>query len=377
MPRRLTRALVACLLLQPSSVFAELSGCPCASDPSLFQFARSDDNSFAWIRPESDRSGTFANGQAFDFPLEYGSRCGSWDRGLPPFCNSIGSTPSFCNVEWCWVDPDTCRDSGVPFYLSQLLSPLQLHYSYATCSNLTYSSQARRAFEEFTETSTLGAFNNRVLRVAFPASYFPQHFKRNEMGEAVNTSNPMHYEYYTNTSIPWEGVYVDYLQAMTDQAKAMGVNLSFSFSQVSRYMLQRHSSAWTAAVHDVAIGLLDTSPGDFEPSAERLSLTPFTLAMRETHVWLLVPRPSSIPSDSSITFEKFSRCFAPFSTTLWLAILGVSLLVGILQSYVRYRLEGAEAPEDTVDGRGSHNYRRTAPLPRLGLLRLDCHIELQ
>ncbi|KAL3915573.1 MAG: hypothetical protein SGPRY_007169, partial [Prymnesium sp.] len=67
---------------------------------------------------------------------------------------------------------------------------------------------------------------------------------------------------------------------------------------------------------------------------------------------LLVPRPSSTVVDSSITFEKFSRCFAPFSTTLWLAILGVSLLVGILQSYVRYRLEGAEAPKDSVDGRG-------------------------
>ena len=50
----------------------------------------------------------------FCYPAEYGAyECDAHDQGLEPYCNA--SSNGFCAEPWCYVDPDTCHSSPVPY----------------------------------------------------------------------------------------------------------------------------------------------------------------------------------------------------------------------------------------------------------------------
>ena len=141
-------------------------------------------------------------------------------------------------------------------------------------------------------------------------------------------------------------MYIDIFEAVLAEGARLGIDVRANYSFVSGGALARSASAWTAIADDVGFGLLDVGVGDIWPIPERMRLSPFTITVSQSTFFLLVPRPSSNGGSDGSTFESFKRSFEPFGTDLWMAILGASLVVGCLQSYVRIRLE---APEDELE----------------------------
>lgn len=72
----------------------------------------------------------------FDFPANYGSSCKAWDEEAHPACKDKHHAPSWCQAEWCYVDP-TCveetthEDSDVRQTVQ--FGKQELFYSYAAC----------------------------------------------------------------------------------------------------------------------------------------------------------------------------------------------------------------------------------------------------
>lgn len=114
------RALL--LVLRAASTFASAAGsaaCPC-----LTTF---DDYGLSSTEP---LTATVAEAE-YVYPSGYGlAECKTHDAELPPYC-SEADAPSWCNDEWCYVDPGNCNlvTSQGTYFTSDLF------YSYRTCGN--------------------------------------------------------------------------------------------------------------------------------------------------------------------------------------------------------------------------------------------------
>ena len=73
-----------------------------------------------------------------NYPPVYGlGQCLKHDDGLEPAC-SVGSTepdsrPSWCTIEWCYVDKENCAGELITATASSYLAGA--YYSYETCNN--------------------------------------------------------------------------------------------------------------------------------------------------------------------------------------------------------------------------------------------------
>ena len=342
----------------PRATMAQADDCPCTNQTSFHTAGTAASDTFIeLVRPDASQTGEFVNAHRFRYPRDYGvGRCAAWDVGLGPHCNRSSTIPAFCTVPWCFVDLTRCRWSRQTIRKASILEPLELYYSYSTCAEglgASAASQARVADQQFIEATTLSTAlgtpeeSGTTIRVGFPGSYYPDAFKRDSQGNPLlfSTSSPL----IRDESIPWEGFFVDYFEALLAEARAAGYRLNVSYTSVSGAAVARRGSPWTAAVDDVDAGLIDLSPVAILLTEERLRMAPFTIRVTDTRMWLFVPRPTpggNTGSDGRTFHDLFTIVFRPFSTSLWIAIVGAALLVGTLQVFGRIRLD----EEDTAVG---------------------------
>ena len=197
------------------------------------------------------------------------------------------------------------------------------------------SNDAWESFENNTSAKVLGGVN---LRAAVPSLQLPNLFKRDDDGKIVLTKGD---EYYDDDS-PYYGVYVDYISELIRISN--GDILRVNFTATSEGNQRKHpTSSYTAAVQDVANGLVDLSVAPFwitprrqgsrtkrnnsfflsetSDSYRRLALTAFTVPLFYDKTVLVIPRPGINTSFFYQTMKVFGKSktsefdFTPLSFT--------------------------------------------------------------
>jgi len=166
--------------------------------------------------------------------------------------------------------------------------------------------------------------SGEVFRVGIPTMVYPMHFKRDATGAVVlGVEDPL----YFDDSVPWEGIMIDYMDALLSVAPYAGFNYTFT-TPVSR--LAFPGSKWTATVFDVTKHVVDMGGTDFWVTAERTAMTAFASAFSIDlhHLWVLRPT----KDDSFLTVA--SKVFVPFSNELWLLLLGVTIAMSFVEVYL-------------------------------------------
>ena len=272
----------------------------------------------------------------------YGSdTCGAWDQSMPG-CQGA-SPPSYCAQRWCYVDPAVCRSSSLRYEKSSYfptLSP-RLYYSYATCGG---------DYGAFSSFETLkAASNEHQLKVVLPSiAYFPwhsrpksgrlcetprppalavseapppagtsrshaaqghgrfhtarshlsrirtarYHYKRDQPGgDPLTSSAPFELTHYRDDSVRWEGILVEYFAKLASANFGGLGSPKWVLTWTSASSRAQHSSSWTAAVNDVALGIADIGCSLFWMTAERLGMATFTANLLSDQFYLFVPKP--------------------------------------------------------------------------------------
>jgi len=215
----------------------------------------------------------------------YGSdTCGAWDQSMPT-CQGA-NPPLHCAQQWCYVDATLCRSSSLRYRKSGYYPTISgLFYSYATCGgdHSTFTS-----FELLQQAS-----NQHQLVVVVPSiAYSPYHYKRDQPGGAPLTSSaPYELSHYRDDSVPWEGVLVQYFAKLAGSSYPGLGSPSWVLTWTSASSRAQHTSSWTAAVNDVALGIADIGCSLFWMTAERLEMSSFTANLLSDQFYLFVPKP--------------------------------------------------------------------------------------
>lgn len=203
----------------------------------------------------------------------------------------------------------------------------RLFYSYDTCATGQHDIYGDSV------SAALGA--GRAVRVGFPFSLYPLHYKRLAGGEAYYGRGDV----YADDSIPWEGIFVDYVRALA--AEAPWGNLSFHGTSTGAQLAVPNSS-WTAAVHDVGSGVFDLGASDFWVTRERADMSGFSHEIYEEHLYLWVPRPA-LEGDIGF-FEAATKIFKPFAASLWLTLAAIVVGTATINTW----LQSLGGPEESV-----------------------------
>ncbi|EJK76138.1 hypothetical protein THAOC_02116 [Thalassiosira oceanica] len=228
--------------------------------------------------------------------------------------------PRYCPQPWCYVDRDACkRNSDEEVRASDYFSNEGLFFSYTTCGG---SSEAwMDHVENGTDPIQQNVLNGRQLLAAVPLLQLPNLFKRDSEGNVVLDRGD---EYYDDAS-PFHGVYISY---MKDLVRVSNGDIGgLNFTHVSRASNVEHpSSLGTAAVQDVANGLVDLAVAPYWITDERLAMTSYTVPLMYDKTVLVIPRPEG---KKSLQFET-AKVLQPFTPWLWvLVILVIATTAGL------------------------------------------------
>ncbi|KAL7528210.1 hypothetical protein ACHAXR_003461, partial [Thalassiosira sp. AJA248-18] len=325
-------------------------------------------------------------------PFTYGSStCLQHDRLYDPICHEdqehLGESiiPAYCFRPWCYVDVSACmKESEEQVYRSGYFShesEVDLFYSYSTCNStaddwlaveedLVGGSPAMGGvsivanvpmfvlpskYSHFILVTCIvlvsvvamllqinlyrgnngSSFSFMICYVAnistainLFCSVFSVMFKRDGSGQIVTT---MGSEYYDN-SIPWEGVYLKYVNSVMEISNGDIRNITVTHRSKSSSLISNGdirnitvthrskasglvhpSSSYTAAVQDLQDGLVDMAIGPFWITGQRLKMTSFTLPLVSDKTYLVIPRPGT---NNSLN-DQIQKVLAPFSYELW------------------------------------------------------------
>jgi len=235
---------------------------------------------------------------------------------LNGFATTSPHMSRYCFQAWCYVDRDKCkRDSSQEVFASGYFSSSNdathnsLFYSYTTCNS---SAQDWLDYQDATARLDNDVLGGASLYVTVPAFYqTPYYYKTNNTGGTERGD-----EYY-NDSVPFEGLYMDYMQDLMRISDGDIKNITYTHT--SKSSIQRHpSSTFTAAVQDIKNGLVDMSASAFWITGQRLKMTAFTVPLMYDKTVLVIPTPRI---DGGILYEA-SKVMGPFTISLWL-VLGV------------------------------------------------------
>jgi len=276
--------------------------CPCINSTEIFRPMRSCTTSLghSGVRPLASFG---IDGAITDdcYPLSYGSSsCRRYDDLFASECQG-NSPPGYCTERWCYVDKEKCIMSDETVYKSDLFRKIDVYYSYTTCNS-----------SESSWISTTKEMKERPsLNVVIPAVYPPYMIKTTESGTIADPSGP---EYY-NSSIPFEGAAIDYVERISDW--------KIKYTTRSRGSDKKQpSSTFTATARDVQAGLADMAVGPFWVTTERLRMVTFTTPVAIDRTFVVTKRPFE---DNSVQFQ-IQKIGKPFSNSLWI-VLGVFMLV--------------------------------------------------
>ena len=192
---------------------------------------------------------------------------------------------------------------------------IDLYWSYTVCDGLD-------DWENSNVKQTLGGV---TIVATTPQAYFPPyHYKRNvNTGEILSEPG----EEYWNTSIPFEGAMIDYLDQLQQLADG-DFDVQYTFgSKASK--LVHPSSSYTAIVQDVKDGLIDMAVGPIWITGERLRISSYTVPLFYSPTVLITSKPGV---DSSLGAQT-SKVLAPFEAGVWLLIVLIIALTAILSMW--------------------------------------------
>ena len=214
-------------------------------------------------------------------PYTFGSGgCLQHDLLHDPTCQANLSTtavPPWCYQTWCYVDANSCKkNSEEDIYKSDYFqSQNNIFYSYSTCNSTEYFWQLQSSS---VDVSVMGGIS---LSAAIPDYQFPMLGKQSTNGTELTHQHERGEEYF-NDSIPFTGLYIDYINSLVQISNEDIQNVTFTHT--SKANLKRYSaSSFTAAVRDVENGLVDMAVGPFWITGQRLKMTTFTVPLGEIY----------------------------------------------------------------------------------------------
>jgi len=228
--------------------------------------------------------------------------------------------PRHCPQPWCYVERDECkRYSEEEIRASDFFPGLGLFYSYSTCGG---SSEAwMDHVENGTDPIQKNVLNGGQFLAAVPSLQLPNLFKLDTAGNTVLDKGD---EYYDDES-PFYGVYINYVKDLVRVSN--GDIGGLNFTHVSKASNVEHpSSSYTAAVQDVANGLVDMAVAPFWITDQRLAMTSYTVPLVYDKTVLVIPMPGS---KKSLQFET-AKVLQPFTPWLWVLVVLVVLTAAVL-----------------------------------------------
>mmetsp|Transcript_14706 Transcript_14706/g.29438 ORF Transcript_14706/g.29438 Transcript_14706/m.29438 type:complete len:739 (+) Transcript_14706:148-2364(+) len=251
-------------------------------------------------------------------PLNYGSNiCQPHDLVDDATCDvsqaNNSDIPSYCFQSWCYVDVASCAKTTNAVYRSSFFpanSGAELFYSYDTCNSTTED------WLSVLERDSVGAVE---IKANVPAYQKPMLYKRD--GDGVILATPG--EEYYNNSVPYEGVYIDYVSDLVRISNGDIQDISYTYKSMGSVAMHP-SSHYTAAVQDIENGLADMSVGPFWITGQRLKMSAFTVPLIYDKTVLVIPKPRN---KNSLSYQT-SKVLAPFTAGLW----GVVILVIVCTS---------------------------------------------
>ena len=214
---------------------------------------------------------------AYDFGS---SACLRHDLIHDPICqiddlSSAVVVPEWCFQSWCYVDGNSCKkNSEEDVFKSDSFPQLDIYYSYTTC-NSTDSFWLDYVDSSLTNASVAGGVN---ISAVVPSLDNPVLHKELPDGTLVSYFNDVDDMYYFDDSIPFGGIYIDYVNSIVQLSKGDIQNVTYTHT--SRASLKRYPmSSYTAAVQDVERGLVDMAAGPFWITGQRLRMTSYTIPL--------------------------------------------------------------------------------------------------
>ncbi|KAL7526580.1 hypothetical protein ACHAXR_005246 [Thalassiosira sp. AJA248-18] len=320
-------------------------GCQCTDKSSLLASLH------RWPCLTSDgENGVLISTEGPCVPHSYGSGgCLRHDLIHNPECEMADSghwanNSDYCLRPWCYVDAATCRQSSFErvyrsdyFPHQDLVSPrhyalrtlfyAMLHaslqntpnyfvgfgvqfYSYSTCGS------SADDWKQYLQEQTIS------LSTIVPTYSAPLMYKRSPSGDIL-TSDTVGAEYY-NSSVPFEGVFVNYLDNLMSIADA-DLNINYTFgSKAGRRVYS--STKYTAAIQDIQDGLADMAIGSFWVTGQRLRITSFTIPLYYDKTVLVIPK----PGDNSSLNAQTSKVLEPFTMAMWVLIILLITFTAVL-----------------------------------------------
>lgn len=210
-------------------------------------------------------------GGGFCVPFSYGSlQCKQHDFLLDPKCNldTVTIIEDYCIRPWCYVDVDTCKKhSSERIFRSSYFprdSGVDAFYSYSTCNS---TADTWLEYESSTSDITKAVLGGVTIR-ANVASYLESMiYKSDSDGEIIKSPGS---EYY-NDSIPFEGIYPSYIQDLIRLSGGDIKNITYTHRSKASSVVHPASS-YTAAIQDIADGIVDMAVGPFWITGQRLKL---------------------------------------------------------------------------------------------------------
>lgn len=231
--------------------------------------------------------------------------------------SSNESIPEYCSRSWCYVDAMTCMGTEERVYRSQSFpadSGVDIFYSYSTCG----SSPA----DWFEGThSALGEVKMKAITAAY--NIMPWVYKQNYEGEIPVVPGD---EYYDN-DMPYGGVHINFVKSLQNVADG---DFTVEFIHGSKASRKVHpSSPGTAAVQDVADGLVDIAVGPIWITGGRLKMTSFTMPIHFDRTVLVIQNPGTANSLSAQT----QKVLDPFSWGVWGLLLATITATALLSTW--------------------------------------------
>jgi len=253
-------------------------GCQCINQTSLLSSLQKRD----CITPNGE-PGVYLTLGGSCVPYNYGSTyCLQHDLLHDPICNYDSSTtviiPPYCLESWCYVDAKTCkRDSEEVIYKTKFFvsNGDDLFYSYSTCNSTDSFSNTDAA------TGNVQVVGGLSISADIPNFQFPMLNKQLDDGTLLYKKEEGDTRYFNDT-IPFGGLYVDYLNTIKDLSNGDIQNVTYTHT--SKASLKMYpTSSFTAAVQDVENGLVDMALGPFWVTGQRLKMTTFTDPLGKLH----------------------------------------------------------------------------------------------
>jgi len=293
-------------------------GCNCINQSSVLASLQNRD-----CTTDTGQPGVYLNLGGSCVARDYGSSaCLQHDLLHDPNCQGDLSTtavPPYCFQTWCYVNANSCRkNSDEKIKKTEYFSPSNdIFYSYSTCNSTDYFSQG------IDSKSVVGGLN---VTASIPDYQYPMMRKQLPDGTFIDDGkDDSDNTYYFDDTIPFSGVYIDYMNSIVQLSKGDIQNVTFTHT--SRASSKQYpSSSFTAAVQDVENGLVDMAVGPFWITGQRLKMTTFTVPLLYDKTVLVIPTPVK---SNKLAYET-QKVLEPFTFGLWGVLIAVTVTAALL-----------------------------------------------